>query len=154
MEFNIDSRWNTLTSGHSVLWLHKPSHFHMETPYVLISNIQIHNTYADTFCKMTQAADNCNTHTYTHTDTCTACTHKHTRTQFSWCNDPFGIEQHLFSKWRLVVGMLVIFSLTQWANRGGQILFSTYTLSYAYPVPVQCCHVSLSSHSPLSSLSA
>lgn len=38
----------------------------METPYVLISNIQIHNTYADTFCKMTQAADNCNTHTQTH----------------------------------------------------------------------------------------
>lgn len=46
----------------------------------------------------------------------------HSLTQFSWCNDPFGTEQHLFSKWRLV---LVIFSLTQWAHWEGSILFST-----------------------------
>ena len=59
-------------------------------------------------------------------DTHTQSAHTQPHTQFSWCNDPFGIEQHLFSKWRLVVGMLVIFSLTQWTNREGRILFRTY----------------------------
>lgn len=49
----------------------------------------------------------------------------HSLTQFSRCNDPFGTEQHLFSKWRLVLGLLVIFSLTQWAHWEGSILFST-----------------------------
>lgn len=90
-------------------------------------NILIHNTSPHTVCKMRHRTAHRNTLKHqVRTDTHTQSAHTQTHTQFSWCNDPFGIEQHLFSKWRLVVRMLVIFSLTQWANREGRILFRTY----------------------------
>lgn len=64
----------------------------METPYVLISNIQIHNTYADIFCKMTQAADNCNTHRDIHRHTQTHALRAHISTL---AHSLVGVMTHL-----------------------------------------------------------
>lgn len=118
-------------------------HPHMETPYVLINT-----TYVFIIHSHPQSAKwHIQQHTVRHANiSADTAVVTHSRTQFSWCNDPFGIEQHLFSKWRLVVGLLVIFSLTQWAHREGRILFSTYNqwpvlFQHSVPsVPLLFCH--------------
>ena len=123
----IQAAKNTSTSSCSIAtsWSVTPPYGNTICPHQY--NILIHNTSPHTVCKMRHRTAHRNTHKHqVRADTHTQSAHTQTHTQFSWCNDPFGIEQHLFSKWRLVVGMLVIFSLTQWANREGRILFRTY----------------------------
>lgn len=89
-------------------------------------NIPIHNAYPHTHTHTQSAKWHMQQHTAMHANIgADARRVTHSLTQFSWCNDPFGTEQHLFSKWRLVLGLLVIFSLTQWAHWEGSILFST-----------------------------
>lgn len=92
-------------------------------------NIPIHNAYPHTQSAKWHMQQHTAMHANIGADTHTVT---HSLTQFSWCNDPFATEQHLFSKWRLVLGLLVIFSLTQWAHWEGSILFSTTTNGLSY----------------------